>query len=286
MSRARTRATAPHRLRAGFTDSSLRISRPPCSPRLPLRSQPSPCARSALPPVSAAARRELRVAARGGELDAILLRPAEAHALLLLAHGAGAGMRHAFMEAIADALAARGVATLRFQFPWMQRGEKRLDAPPVLHEAARAAFAQAERSADGLALFAGGKSLGGRMTSQVAAQGDLASARGIVFLGFPLHPAGKPGSERAAHLRGVAQPMLFAQGTRDALADLALLRPVVTELGARAQLHVEEDADHAFHVRKKSGRDDAAVIASLAGAVATFTQAPGRSVAPSAGAPQ
>jgi hypothetical protein len=236
--------------------------------------------------VSAAARRELRVAARGGELDALLLRPAEAHALLLLAHGAGAGMRHAFLGAIADALAARGVATLRFQFPWMQRGEKRLDASPLLHDAVRAAFAEAGRCADGLALFAGGKSLGGRMTSQVAATGELASARGLVFLGFPLHPAGKPGSERAAHLRDVAQPMLFAQGTRDALADLALLRPVITALGERAQLHLEDDADHAFHVRKKSGRDDTAVIASLADAVAVFTRAPGRSFAPCAGAPQ
>jgi predicted alpha/beta-hydrolase family hydrolase len=182
-------------------------------------------------------------------------------------------MRHPFMEAIAGALAERGVATLRFQFPWMQRGEKRLDAPPLLHDAVRAAFAEAGRCADGLPLFAGGKSLGGRMTSQVAASGELASARGIVFLGFPLHPAGKPGVARAAHLRDVPQPMLFAQGTRDALADLALLRPVIAALGARARLQVEDDADHAFHVRKRSGRDDATVIASLAGAVAAFTQA-------------
>jgi predicted alpha/beta-hydrolase family hydrolase len=195
-------------------------------------------------------------------------------------------MRHAFMEAIADALAVRGVATLRFQFPWMQRGEKRLDAPPVLHDAVRAAFAEAERNAVGLPLFAGGKSLGGRMTSQVAARGELGSARGIVFLGFPLHPAGKLGSERAAHLRDVAQPMLFAQGTRDALADLALLHPVISALGERAELHLEDDADHTFHVRKKSGRDDAAVIASLADAVAAFTRARADSVTPFAGAPQ
>jgi hypothetical protein len=223
--------------------------------------------------VSAAARRELQVAARGGELDAISLRPADARALLLLAHGAGADMRHAFLEAIAEALAARQIATLRFQFPWMQRGEKRLDAPPVLHDAVRAAFAVAEQCAEGLPLFAGGKSFGGRMTSQVAATGALAAARGIVFLGFPLHPAGKPSTDRAAHLRDVPQPMLFAQGTRDALADLALLRPVIASLGARAQLHLEEDADHAFHVRKKSGRDDVRVIASLADAVARFTGA-------------
>ncbi|MFI5321048.1 MAG: alpha/beta family hydrolase, partial [Myxococcota bacterium] len=198
---------------------------------------------------------------------------ADARALLLLAHGAGADMRHAFLEATAEALAARQIATLRFQFPWMQRGERRLDAPPALHDAVRAAFAVAEQCSEGLPLFAGGKSLGGRMTSQVAATGALVAARGIVFLGFPLHPAGKPGTDRAAHLRDVAQPMLFAQGTRDALADLALLRPVIASLGARAQLHLEEDADHAFHVRKKSGRDDVRVIASLADAVARFTGA-------------
>ena len=221
--------------------------------------------------MSAAAKRELRIAARGGELDAMLLRPAEARALLLLAHGAGAGMRHAFMQAIASALAARGVATLRFQFPWMQRAEKRLDATPLLHDAVRAAFVEAIQCAEGLPLFAGGKSLGGRMTSQVAARGELSAARGLVFLGFPLHPAGKPGTERAAHLRDVAQPMLFAQGTRDALADLTLLRPVLAELGARARLQIEDDADHAFHVRRISGRDDARVVASLADAVAHFT---------------
>jgi hypothetical protein len=218
---------------------------------------------------------ELRIAAPGGELDALELRPADSGAYLLLAHGAGAGMRHVFLEVLAGALAARGVATLRFQFPWMQRGEKRLDAAPALHAAVRAAFAVAERRAEALPLFAGGKSLGGRMTSQVAARGELAAARGIVFLGFPLHPAGQPGVERAEHLRDVTQPMLFAQGTRDALAGLELLRPLVTALGGRARLHVEDDADHAFHVRKKSGRDDAAVIASLALAVQQFVRGAG-----------
>ncbi len=251
--------------------SSPRISPRRCSAPPRSHSPCAPFAHAARLSGGAAAERTLRVAARGGELDAVLLRPPAAHALLLLAHGAGAGMRHAFLEAVAAALAERGVATLRFQFPWMQRGEKRLDAAPVLHAAVRAAFAEAERLAEGAPLFAGGKSLGGRMTSQVAAQGELAAARGLVFLGFPLHPAGKPGTERAAHLRDVALPMLFAQGTRDALADLALLRPVVAGLGARARLHLEDDADHAFHVRKKSGRDDARVIASLAAAVASFT---------------
>jgi predicted alpha/beta-hydrolase family hydrolase len=209
-------------------------------------------------------------ALRIGELDALELRPARPEAYLLLAHGAGAGMRHAFMEAISPALAERGIATLRFQFPWMQRGEKRIDPAPLLHAAIRDALAETQRRAGTLPLFAGGKSLGGRMTSQVAAKGELAAARGIVFLGFPLHPAGKPGTERAAHLRDVEQPMLFAQGTRDALAELTLLRPVLEALGSRARLHLEDDADHAFHVRKKSGRDDAAVIESLADGVKTF----------------
>jgi hypothetical protein len=216
---------------------------------------------------------ELRIAAPSGALDALELRPPSTLAYLLLAHGAGAGMRHAFLEAVAAALFECGIATLRFQFPWMQRGERRIDAAPVLHEAVRAAFAEAQRRAEALPLFAGGKSLGGRMTSQVAAQGELPAARGLVFLGFPLHPAGKPDTARAAHLREVAQPMLFLQGTRDALADLTLLRPALAELGARAELHIEDDADHAFHVRKRSGRDDAAVVASLANRIAQFTAA-------------
>jgi len=222
--------------------------------------------------VSEIASRTLRITAASGNLDALETRPTDAYAYLLLAHGAGAGMRHAFLEAAAQALAARGVATLRFQFPWMQRAERRIDPAPALHDAARAAFAEAQRAAGALALFAGGKSLGGRMLSQVAAKGELAAARGIVFLGFPLHPAGKPGTERAAHLREVAQPMLFVQGTRDALAELALLNPVLTELGPRARLQLEDDADHAFHVRKRSGRDDAAVLASLADGVARFAR--------------
>jgi predicted alpha/beta-hydrolase family hydrolase len=225
--------------------------------------------------VSAGAELALRVAAPGGELDALETRAAQARAYLSLAHGAGAGMRHAFLAGIARELAARGVTTLRFQFPWMQRGERRIDAPPALHGAVLAAFALARERAGALPLFAGGKSLGGRMTSQVAARGGLPDARGLVFLGFPLHPAGKPGTERGAHLRDVPQPMLFAQGTRDALADLELLRPLLTALGERARLHVEDDADHAFHVRKRSGRDDAQVLASLADAVAAFVRSAG-----------
>ena len=222
--------------------------------------------------MTGAAELALRVAAPSGELDALEVCAPEPRAYLLMAHGAGAGMRHAFLAAIAEALAARGVTTLRFQFPWMQRGERRIDAAPVLHAAVLAAFALAQERAGALPLFAGGKSLGGRMTSQVAAKGALPGARGLVFLGFPLHPAGKPATERASHLRDVALPMLFVQGTRDALADLALLRPRLAALGERAQLHLEDDADHAFHVRKRSGRDDARVLASLADAVAAFTR--------------
>ncbi len=253
-------------------DSRRSTPYPRSSPRLLHSRSPLRCAAAALPPVSAAAKRELRIAALDGELDATELRPSSARAYLLLAHGAGAGMRHGFMEAIAEALTARDIATLRFQFPWMQRGEKRLDPAPVLHDAIRAAFREAEHRATALPLFVGGKSLGGRMASQVAARRALDAARGIVFLGFPLHPAGKPGTERAAHLRDVPQPMWFGQGTRDALAELALLRPVLAALGPRAQLQLEEDADHAFHVRKKSGRTDEAVVASLADGVAQFVE--------------
>lgn len=222
---------------------------------------------------AAVIREELHLAAPGGALSALALTPPAAHAWLALAHGAGAGMRHAFLEAIAEALAARGVATLRFQFPWMERGEKRPDPPAVAQAAVIAAAAETERRAGGLPLFAGGKSFGGRMTSEAAAAGSLPRVRGIVLLGFPLHAAGKPAVARAAHLARAPQPMLFLQGTRDALADLGLLRPVIDQLGPRAQLQLEEDADHAFHVRKRSGRSDADVITSLALAIGEFTRA-------------
>jgi hypothetical protein len=179
-------------------------------------------------------------------------------------------MRHAFLEAVAEALARRRVATLRFEFPYAARGARRPDPAPVLVESVAAAASEAGRVAGGLPLFAGGKSLGGRMTSQAAAAGRLAGVRGIVFLGFPLHPAGQPGSARADHLARVREPMLFVQGTRDALADLALLRPVCAALGARARLHVIEGADHGFHVPKRSGRSDAEVIEEIAAEVAGF----------------
>ena len=190
----------------------------------------------------------------------ILRRTPDSFCLYVLAHGAGAGMRHPFLEALAEALAAQRVATLRYEFPYMAEGKRRIDPPPVLHARVREAVEAA--ALEGLPLFAGGKSMGGRMTSQAQALEALAGVRGLAFVGFPLHPAGQPGTQRAAHLSGVRLPMLFLQGTRDELADLALLRPVVEGL-PQATLHLVEDADHSFHVRKKSGRSDSEVLDEL-----------------------
>ena len=212
------------------------------------------------------AAREHPVGGRAG----LLWLPDVATRLLVLAHGAGAGMRHAFLEAVAAALARRRVGTLRFEFPYQAAGSRRPDPRPVLVACVCEAVAEGERVAGGLPLLAGGKSLGGRMASHAAAEGRLDAARGLVFLGFPLHPAGRPGVERAAHLEHVAQPMLFLQGTRDALADLALLRPICEKLAPRARLHVIEGADHGFHVPKRSGRSDADVVEELAEEVARF----------------
>jgi predicted alpha/beta-hydrolase family hydrolase len=206
-------------------------------------------------------------------IDGLLELPGDPSALLVLAHGAGAPMRHVFLEEIARALAARGIGTLRFAFPYAQRGAKAPDPPAVLERTVRAAVAAAAELAPGLPLLAGGKSMGGRMTSQLAAEEPLPGVRGLVFLGFPLHPAGRPATTRGAHLLRVPLPMLLVQGTRDALADLALLTPIVESLGGRATLHVVEDGDHGFHVRKRSGRDDAAVLQEIAEAVARFAAA-------------
>ena len=210
--------------------------------------------------------RELRfVATRSsGEVSAVWMRCADADAALVLAQGAGAGMRHAFMEAIAQRLAVRGIATLRYQFPYFEKGSRRPDPRPILLASVRSAVAEAERLAPELPLFAGGKSMGGRMTSMAAADESLAGVRGIAFFGFPLHPTGKPGTERAEHLEKVAVPMLFLQGTRDKLADLELLRPVCETLGRRATLQISEGADHSFHVLKRSGRIDDDVLDELA----------------------
>jgi predicted alpha/beta-hydrolase family hydrolase len=196
-------------------------------------------------------------------VSALLLRPDNARACFVLAHGAGAGMSHPFMETVVTGLAARGIATLRYQFPYMEKGSKRPDAPAVAHTAVRAAVAEAARACPDLPLVAGGKSFGGRMTSQAQAIAPLPGVRGLVFLGFPLHPADKPSTERAGHLAEVKIPMLFLQGTRDELAELNLLEPVIRDLGSRATLHVVEDGDHSLHVPARSGRNNAEVIVEV-----------------------
>jgi len=199
----------------------------------------------------------------GTTVSALLDRPAQPLACYVFAHGAGAGMEHAFMGAMARGLAERRVATVRFQFPFMEQGSRRPDTPAVAQAAVRAAVAEASRRVPGVPLFAGGKSFGGRMTSQAQALAPMPSVRGLVFVGFPLHPAGKPSTTRATHLAQVDVPMLFLQGTRDALADLALVEAQAAQLGPRATLHVVDGADHAFHVLVRSGRTDAQVLEEL-----------------------
>ena len=187
--------------------------------------------------------------------------------LYVLAHGAGAGMRHPFLETVAQLLGERGVGTLRYQFPYMERRASRPDPPAVAAAAVRAAVAEAGRVAPGLPLVAGGKSFGGRMTSTAQAEVPLPGVRGLVFLGFPLHPPGRPGDSRAEHLARVQVPMLFLQGERDDFADLKLLRPVVKRLGERATLHLVEGGDHSFKVLKKTGRSDVEVMGELVAAI-------------------
>ena len=213
----------------------------------------------------------LQIAIDGAAPVSALLRvPPRAWAGYVFAHGAGAGMTHPFMAACAEGLAERGIATLRYQFPFMEQGSKRPDRPAVAHAAVRAAVAEAARRLTALPLVAGGKSFGARMTSQAQALAPLPGVRGLLFVGFPLHPAGKPTDERAAHLADVACPMLFLQGTRDELATLALLQPVVEGLGARATLALFDDADHAFHVRARSGRTDTQTLAAMLDASAQW----------------
>ena len=190
-------------------------------------------------------------------VSGLLLRPAGAKALYLFAHGAGTNMAHKSMASNADGLAARGIATLRYNFPYAEKGSRRPDAPKLAQAAVRAAADRAVEAADGLPIFAGGRSFGGRMTSQAQAAEPLPGVQGLAFLGFPLHPAGKPGVERAVHLADISVQMLFVSGSRDALADLELLKPVVTGLGNRATLHVVEHADHSFRVAARSGRTSA-----------------------------
>ncbi len=207
--------------------------------------------------------RSLRVLAEGEPVPNLLVAPDPAWAVLVLAHGAGAGMRHSFLEGVAAGLAGHGVASLRFEFPYMASGGRRPDPPAVCEAVVRAAVEAAGRELPGVAVFAGGKSFGGRMTTTAASHGALAGVRGVVLFGFPLHPPKRPATARGQHLADVPHPMLFLQGTRDDLADLALLEPLLTPLGPRATLHVVEGADHSFHVLKRSGRSDAAVLAEL-----------------------
>lgn len=203
-------------------------------------------------------------------VSALLCRPEQARACYAVAHGAGAGMNHSFMASVSDGLAERGIATLRYQFPFMERGSKRPDSSPLAHETVRAAIAMASNLMPDLPLFAGGKSFGGRMTSQAQAEAALAQVRGIIFLGFPLHPATMPAQKRAEHLAQVSCPMLFLQGTRDELADLALMRSVTQRLGERATLQLFEDADHSFHVRARSGCTDQQVLGSMLDAIVAW----------------
>jgi uncharacterized protein len=208
-----------------------------------------------------------------GPVSGLLTRPQHARACFVFAHGAGAGMTHPFMAKVAAGLGERGIATLRYQFPYMEKGSKRPDQPSIAHTAVRAAVAEAARCCGGLPLIAGGKSFGGRMTSQAQAIAPLAGVHGLAFFGFPLHPAGKPSNDRAKHLAEVHVPMLFLQGTRDALAELKLIEPVVKGLGSSATLHPVRDADHSFHVLVRSGRNDGEVMDEILDAFATWAGA-------------
>jgi uncharacterized protein len=223
--------------------------------------------------MTAEAAERLRIEIGAGEtVSGLLMRPPQARACYVFAHGAGAGMIHSSMETVATGLGERGIASLRYQFSYMEKGSKRPDAPKVAHAAVRAAVAEAARCCPSLPLIAGGRSFGGRMTSQAQALAPLSGVRGLAFLGFPLHPAGKPSSDRAKHLTDVKIPMLFLQGTRDALAELNLLEPVVRGLGSRATLHLLEGADHSFHVLKSSGRNDRAVLDEALDAFSEWVQ--------------
>ena len=210
-------------------------------------------------------------AGKAGPVSALLLAPDRPRACFVFAHGAGAGMRHAFMEVFSGGLHQRGVASLRYQFPYMEKGSKRPDPPAIAHATVRAAVAEAHKRFPGLALIAGGKSFGGRMTSQAQASGPLEGVRGLAFVGFPLHPAGKPSIDRADHLAKVDSPMLFLQGTRDGLAEVSLIETAVKSLGPRATLHLVDGADHSFHVLARSGRNDREVMNEIIDAFMKWT---------------
>jgi len=204
------------------------------------------------------------------QVSGLLQVPSQARACYVLAHGAGAGMAHPFMVAVADGLAERGIATLRYQFPYMEQGSKRPDAPKLAQATVRSAVSQASHMLPKLGLVAGGKSFGGRMTSQAQAESPLPRVRGLAFLGFPLHAGGQPSEERGKHLFEVEIPMLFLQGTRDALAAVHLMQKVTDRLGPRATLKLIPDADHSFHVPARSGRKDADVRAEVLDALAAW----------------
>ena len=206
-------------------------------------------------------------------VSGLLQSPPRPQACYVLAHGAGAGMTHPFMAAVAAGLAQRGLATLRFQFPYMERGGKRPDPPKLAHATIRAAVAEAVRILPGLPLIAGGKSFGGRMTSQAQAAAPLPGVRGLAFLGFPLHPAGHPSRDRGSHLFDIRIPMLFLQGTRDTLAMLDQLKPLCESLGERATLELFEDADHSFHVPARTGRKDSQLWCDMSDTIAAWTDA-------------
>jgi hypothetical protein len=210
--------------------------------------------------------------AGAAQVTALLLLPKNARRLLVLAHGAGAGMTHPFMENLSNELSAVGIATFRYQFPYMEQHRRAPDSPAILTATVAAAVQTAKDAAPDLLLLAGGKSMGGRMTSQAAAQHPLDGVQGLVFFGFPLHPPNRPGTKRAEHLAKVAIPMLFLQGTRDTFADLKLLRPICAKLGQPATLHIIESADHSFHVLKSSKRTDADVLRELAETAASWSE--------------
>ncbi len=212
----------------------------------------------------------LRIRFDDHDVSGLLIEPEDARACFVFAHGAGAGMTHRLMSRIAESLALRGVATLRYQFPYMESGSKRTDPPPLCHATVRAAVNLAAERVPDIPLFAGGRSFGGRMTSQAQALMPLRNVRGLIFLGFPLHPAGKPSIDRAKHLADVKIPMLFVQGTRDDFAHLDLLRPILNSLGALATLHLLKEADHSFHALARSGRKDAEVNDEACDAIARW----------------
>src|SRR6266581_1630237 len=221
---------------------------------------------------ASAEERRVTVGERVGEVSALLLKPEGARLLYVLAHGAGAGMRHPFLESMAGRLAERGIATLRYQFPYMERRARRPDPPAVAEATVRAAVEEAARATPGVPLVAGGKSFGGRMTSSAQASAPLAGVRGLVFLGFPLHPPGRPGTTRAAHLDRVSVPMLFLQGTRDEFAELQLLQSVLKRLDQRATLQLVDGGDHSFRVLKRSARAEVDVLDELARAIVDWSR--------------